>query len=236
MATHDNQLIAYERAYATDPSSAFGGILAFNRPLDRLTAEKILANQFVEVILAPEIAPNVLKVLAAKPNVRALATGALQTGHEIFDYQRISGGLLLQETDSAKLNPKELKTITRKTPSPEQLRDLMFAWTVVKYVKSNAIVYAKDGRTLGIGAGQTSRVMSAKIGALKAAEAKLEVRGAVMASDAFFPFRDSVDAAAEAGIAAIIQPGGSMRDPEVIAAADEHGIAMVFTGMRHFRH
>ncbi|MGH8402402.1 MAG: bifunctional phosphoribosylaminoimidazolecarboxamide formyltransferase/IMP cyclohydrolase, partial [Gammaproteobacteria bacterium] len=174
--------------------------------------------------------------LSAKSNVRVLATGAFKTGNDCLDYKRISGGLLLQETDCGRISTADLKVVTRKKPSERQLADLLFAWTVVKYVKSNAIVYAKDGQTVGIGAGQTSRIMSAKIAALKAEEAKLGVSGSVMASDAFFPFRDSVDTAAGAGIAAIIQPGGSMRDQEVISAADEHGIAMVFTGMRHFRH
>ena len=236
VAIGETLLDAYERAYQTDSTSAFGGIIAFNRSLDAATAGKILANQFVEVIVAPEIAPGALKVLAAKSNVRVLTTGAFATGGNGFDYRRIRGGLLLQEADQGRVTGKDLKIVTRKKPTEIQLADLLFAWTVVKYVKSNAIVYAHDGRTIGIGAGQPSRVMSAKIAALKAAEAKLEVRGAVMASDAFLPFRDSVDAAAQAGIAAIIQPGGSMRDPEVIAAADEHGIAMAFTGMRHFRH
>lgn len=229
-------LDAYERAYQTDSTSAFGGIIAFNRPLDGATAGKILANQFVEVIVAPEIVADALKALSAKSNVRVLATGAFTTGGDGFDYRRIRGGLLLQEADQGRVTAKDLKIVTRKKPTEEQLADLLFAWTVVKYVKSNAIVYAHDGRTIGIGAGQPSRIMSAKIAALKAEQAKLEVRGVVMASDAFLPFRDSVDAAAQAGIAAIIQPGGSMRDPEVIAAADEHSMAMVFTGMRHFRH
>ena len=229
-------LDAYERAYQTDSTSAFGGVVAFNHPLDAATAGKILANQFVEVIVAPAIAPDALKLLSAKSNMRVLATGAFTTGSDEFDCRRIRGGLLLQEADRGRVTAKDLKIATRKKPAEKQLADLLFAWTVVKYVKSNAIVYAHDGRTIGIGAGQPSRVMSAKIAALKAAEAKLEVRGAVMASDAFLPFRDSVDTAAQAGIAAIIQPGGSVRDPEVIAAADEHSIAMVFTGMRHFRH
>ncbi|HEX5340520.1 MAG TPA: bifunctional phosphoribosylaminoimidazolecarboxamide formyltransferase/IMP cyclohydrolase [Gammaproteobacteria bacterium] len=229
-------LHAYEYAYATDTSSAFGGIIAFNRALDAATAAKIIANQFVEVILAPEITADALKVLSAKPNVRALVTGAFSTATAAFDYKRISGGLLLQDADHGRVTRADLKVVTRKQPSEQQFVDLLFAWSVVKYVKSNAIVYAKDNRTLGIGAGQPSRIMSAKIAVLKAEEAKLDVRGSVMASDAFFPFRDSVGAAATAGISAIIQPGGSMRDAEVIAAADEHGIAMVFTGMRHFRH
>ncbi|MHB8424883.1 MAG: bifunctional phosphoribosylaminoimidazolecarboxamide formyltransferase/IMP cyclohydrolase [Gammaproteobacteria bacterium] len=229
-------LHAYELAYATDTSSAFGGIIAFNRALDEATAAKILANQFVEVIIAPEISAAVLQVLSGKPNVRALVTGAFKTADAPFDYKRISGGLLLQDADHGRITRADLKVVTRNQPTEAQFTDLLFAWNVVKYVKSNAIVYAKDGRTIGIGAGQPSRIMSTKIAAWKAQEAKLEVRGAVMASDAFLPFRDSVDAASAAGISAIIQPGGSLRDQEVIAAADEHGIAMVFTGIRHFRH
>ena len=229
-------LEAYERAYSVDRDSAFGGIIAFNRPLDAATAEKILANQFVEVIIAPDMGAAVLKVLAAKPNVRALVTGEPGTPRPTLDYKRVSGGLLLQDADSGAVGESELKCVTKKTPSREQLADLLFAWRVVKYVKSNAIVYARGGLTLGIGAGQPSRVMSARIAAMKAGEAKFEVKGSVMASDAFLPFRDSVDAAAAAGVAAIIQPGGSMRDKETIAAADEHNISMVFTGMRHFRH
>ena len=229
-------LEAYERAYSVDRDSAFGGIISFNRPLDAATAEKILANQFVEVVIAPDMAPAVAQVFAAKPNVRALVTGAPVTPRATLDYKRVSGGLLVQDADLGSVSESELKCVTQKTPSPEQLADLLFAWRVVKYVKSNAIVYARGGLTLGIGAGQPSRVMSARIAALKAGEAKFEVKGSVMASDAFLPFRDSVDAAAAAGVAAIIQPGGSMRDKETIAAADEKGLAMVFTGMRHFRH
>ncbi|MGH8398237.1 MAG: bifunctional phosphoribosylaminoimidazolecarboxamide formyltransferase/IMP cyclohydrolase [Gammaproteobacteria bacterium] len=226
----------YTRAYQTDPASAFGGIIAFNRPLDSATAAKILANQFVEVIVAPEIATDALKMLSGKPNVRVLTTGVLKIASGTFEYKRISGGLLLQDTDQSRIGAKDLKLVTRTKPTDKQLTDLLFAWTVVKFVKSNAIVYAKDGQTIGIGAGQPSRIMSARIATLKAEEAKLTVRDSIMASDAFFPFRDSVDAAAQAGISAIIQPGGSIRDKEVIAAADEHGISMVFTGMRHFRH
>ncbi|HEV2110564.1 MAG TPA: bifunctional phosphoribosylaminoimidazolecarboxamide formyltransferase/IMP cyclohydrolase [Gammaproteobacteria bacterium] len=229
-------LDAYERAYSVDKESAFGGIIAFNRPLDAVTAKKILDNQFVEVIVAPEIAPDTLKVLAVKPNVRALVTGTLGAPPAGLDYKKVNGGLLVQDADTGTVGASEFKCVTKKAPSDKQLTDLLFAWRVVKYVKSNAIVYAKDGLTVGIGAGQPSRVMSARIAALKAAAAGFEVRGSVMASDAFLPFRDSVDAAAEAGISAIIQPGGSMRDKEVITAADEHGLAMLFTGMRHFRH
>jgi phosphoribosylaminoimidazolecarboxamide formyltransferase/IMP cyclohydrolase len=228
--------LAYERAYSVDKDSAFGGIIAFNRPLDAACAAKILDNQFVEVIVAPEIEPAALKTLSAKPNVRALIVGAPHSAKRSLDYKRVSGGLLVQDADFGAVTAADLKTVTQLAPTAEQLADLAFAWRVVKYVKSNAIVYARGGLTLGIGAGQPSRVMSARVAAIKAAEAKFEVRGSVMASDAFLPFRDSVDAAAAAGISAIIQPGGSMRDKETIAAADEHKIAMVFSGMRHFRH
>ena len=229
-------LDAYERAYSVDKESAFGGIIAFNRPLDAVTAQMILDNQFVEVVVAPEMGPDSLKVLAAKPNVRALVTGTLGAQPAGLDYKKVSGGLLVQDTDQGMITKEQTKLVTRIAPTEGQIADLAFAWHVVKYVKSNAIVYVKDGLTVGIGAGQPSRVMSARIAALKAAAAGFEVAGSVMASDAFLPFRDSVDAAAEAGISAIIQPGGSMRDKEVIAAADEKGLAMLFTGMRHFRH
>jgi phosphoribosylaminoimidazolecarboxamide formyltransferase / IMP cyclohydrolase len=229
-------LTAYELAYATDPSSAFGGVIAFNRELDAETANEILKRQFLEVLVAPSASPAALAEFAKKPNVRVLLTGDFKLGRQALDYRCISGGLLLQEADLKNLDQRDLKTVTRQSTNVDQLSDLLFAWQVVKCVKSNAIVYAKDSRTIGIGAGQPSRIMSAQIAGLKAQAAKLEVRGAVMASDAFLPFRDSVDAAATAGISAIIQPGGSMRDSEVIAAADEHGIAMLFTGMRHFRH
>ncbi|GIX34806.1 MAG: bifunctional purine biosynthesis protein PurH [Lysobacteraceae bacterium] len=228
---------AYRRAFATDPTSAFGGIIAFNRPLDAATAEAILERQFVEVILAPTVEPGSLAVLARKPKVRVLATGPLDPRSPAgLHLQRIEGGLLVQDRDHDALGEDALRVVTRRAPSATQLRDLLFAWKVAMHVKSNAIVYARDGQTVGIGAGQMSRVVSAKIAGLKAAEAGLAVAGAVLASDAFFPFRDGIDAAAEAGIAAVIQPGGSMRDAEVIAAADEHGMAMVFTGVRHFRH
>ena len=227
---------AYARAYRTDPTSAFGGIIAFNRPLDAATLKAILA-QFVEVIVAPGIAPEVAALAAAKPNVRLLDCGAWPASAAPWlDYKRVAGGLLVQDADLAVLHPQQLRIVTRAVPSEAQLLDLMFAWKVVRFVKSNAIVYASAQQTVGIGAGQMSRVYSARIAGIKAADEKLEVKGCVMASDAFFPFRDTVDAAAAAGIAAIIQPGGSVRDPEVIAAADEHGLAMVFTGIRHFRH
>ena len=228
---------AYELAYACDPVSAFGGIIAFNHRLDQETAELVLERQFVEVVIAPEVDEAALSVLAKKPNVRVLATGewAEQAGHSI-DFKRIAGGMLAQDADRDTLMMTDLKVVTKRVPDAEELRDLLFAWHVAMYVKSNAIVYARESRTIGIGAGQMSRVISARIAAMKAEEAGLGVPGSVMASDAFFPFRDGIDAAAEAGIRAVIQPGGSMRDDEVIAAADENNIAMVFTGVRHFRH
>ena len=228
-------MTAYDRAYAVDPTSAFGGIIAFNRELDAATAGEILKRQFVEVVIAPSIAADALPLFAKKANVRVLATGGLRT-HAGFEYKRIAGGLLVQDADTDSLTAADLKIVTAKAPTDAQLRDLLFAWKVAMHVKSNAIVYAKDLQTVGIGAGQMSRVVSAKIAGLKADEAGLSVPGSVMASDAFFPFRDGIDAAAAAGIVAVIQPGGSMRDAEVIAAADEHGMAMVFTGRRHFRH
>ena len=226
---------AYELAYATDPTSAFGGIIAFNRMLDAATARAILDRQFVEVLIAPDYEPGALDYAARKANVRVLKIphGA---GRNNYDSKRIGSGLLLQSSDNRGMSAQELKVVTKRSPSEAELRDLLFAWRVAKYVKSNAIVYAKDNRTIGVGAGQMSRVYSARIAGIKAADAHLVVPGSVMASDAFFPFRDGIDAAAEAGIKAVIQPGGSMRDNEVIAAADEHGLAMVFTGVRHFRH
>ena len=230
-------LEAYDRAYKTDPTSAFGGIIAFNRELDAQTAAAIIERQFVEVIIAPSVAEEALAVCSAKQNVRVLACGDWQGQlTEGYDFKRVNGGLLVQDRDFGMVEMEDLKVVTKVQPTQEQLRDLMFTWKVAKYVKSNAIVYCKDGMTIGVGAGQMSRVYSAKIAGIKAADENLEVAGSVMASDAFFPFRDGIDAAAEAGIKAVIQPGGSMRDEEVIAAADEHGIAMVFTGMRHFRH
>ena len=226
---------AYELAYATDPTSAFGGIIAFNRMLDAATARAILDRQFVEVLIAPDYEPGALDYAARKANVRVLKIphGA---GRNNYDSKRIGSGLLLQSSDNRGMSAQELKVVTKRSPSDAEQRDLLFAWRVAKYVKSNAIVYAKDNRTIGVGAGQMSRVYSARIAGIKAADAHLVVPGSVMASDAFFPFRDGIDAAAEAGIKAVIQPGGSMRDNEVIAAADEHGLAMVFTGVRHFRH
>jgi phosphoribosylaminoimidazolecarboxamide formyltransferase / IMP cyclohydrolase len=227
---------AYDRAYATDPTSAFGGIIAFNRALDEATAAEIVRRQFVEVVIAPEIDPAALARLAKKANVRVLVSGALGAVPAQRHYQRINGGLLVQDADRDLLTAADVKQVSRRAPDQAELRDLLFAWKVALFVKSNAIVYCRDGRTIGVGAGQMSRVVSAKIAAIKAAEAGLAVPGSVMASDAFFPFRDGIDAAAAAGIRAVIQPGGSMRDAEVIAAADDHDIAMVFTGVRHFRH
>jgi phosphoribosylaminoimidazolecarboxamide formyltransferase/IMP cyclohydrolase len=228
---------AYDRAYATDPTSAFGGIIAFNRELEGPTLKRILDRQFVEVVIAPTVTEEAVALARAKPNVRLLACGAWPaTAPASLDYKRVGGGLLVQDADLAVVQPDQLKIVTKRVPSEAQLIDLMFAWKVVKFVKSNAIVYARAQQTIGVGAGQMSRVYSAKIAGIKAADEKLEVAGSVMASDAFFPFRDTVDAAAAAGITAIVQPGGSVRDAEVIAAADEHGLAMVFTGIRHFRH
>ena len=228
-------LDAYNRAYNTDSESAFGGIIAFNQELDVDTAKAIIDRQFVEVIVVPSIAEDALPVFGEKKNVRVLVTGQWpEEPLKRLDFKRINGGLLVQDADLELL--KETRVVTKQAPSEAQLSHLLFAWRVAKFVKSNAIVYAKDGMTIGVGAGQMSRINSARIAGIKAEQAGLEVPGSVMASDAFFPFRDGIDKAAEAGISAVIQPGGSMRDEEVIAAADEHGMAMVFTGMRHFRH
>jgi len=230
---------AYARAYETDPTSAFGGIIAFNRPLTAQAARLILERQFVEVIVAPIIEADAHGVLASKDNVRVLAVGAWPDAPlEQWEYKRVMGGVLLQDRDVAaqRLKVSDLKVVSARAPSTTELEDLLFAWRVVACVKSNAIVYARERRTIGIGAGQMSRVVSARIASMKAADEGLAVAGSVMASDAFFPFRDGIDAAAAAGIAAVIQPGGSVRDGEVIAAANEHGMAMVFTGERHFRH
>ncbi|MBE0494150.1 MAG: bifunctional phosphoribosylaminoimidazolecarboxamide formyltransferase/IMP cyclohydrolase [Thiomicrospira sp.] len=227
---------AYDRAYKTDPTSAFGGIIAFNRELDAQTAQAIVDRQFVEVIIAPSISTEAQAIVEAKKNVRLLACGELSDQQAAYDYKRVTGGLLVQDRDLGMISESDLKVVTKIAPTAEQMQDLLFAWKVAKYVKSNAIVYVKDGMTIGVGAGQMSRVYSAKIAGIKAADEGLEVKGSVMASDAFFPFRDGIDAAAAAGIKAVIHPGGSMRDEEVIAAANEHGIAMVFTGMRHFKH
>ena len=237
VALGENILEAYDRAFKTDPTSAFGGIIAFNRELDATTAQAIIDRQFVEVIIAPSVSEQAAEIVATKKNVRLLACGDWQGQlTDGYDFKRVNGGLLVQERDFGMVDMEDLQVVTKVQPTEAQLRDLMFCWKVAKYVKSNAIVYCKDSMTIGVGAGQVSRVYSAKIAGIKAADEGLEVAGSVMASDAFFPFRDGIDAAAEAGIKAVIQPGGSMRDDEVIAAADEHGIAMVFTGMRHFRH
>jgi len=227
---------AYEKAFKTDPTSAFGGIVAFNQPLDATTAKAIIDHQFVEVIVAPSIDADAAAVLAEKKNVRVLQTGEWESFTGDFDFKKVSGGLLVQGSDLGRITADDLKVVTDQAPNAEQIEDMLFAWTVVKYVKSNAIIFCKDNMTIGIGAGQMSRVYSTKIAAIKAADEGLDISGSVMASDAFFPFRDGIDTAAETGIAAIIQPGGSMRDDEVIQAANEHGLAMVFTGMRHFRH
>jgi phosphoribosylaminoimidazolecarboxamide formyltransferase / IMP cyclohydrolase len=230
-------LAAYERAYRTDPTSAFGGIIAFNGELDADTAGAIVARQFVEVLAAAAIAPAARDVLKSKANIRVLELGSLKDAPDAgFEYRSIAGGLLAQARDRGAVTAQDLKVVTRRAPSASEGADLLFAWRVCKFVKSNAIVFARESATIGIGAGQTSRVHATRIAVLKAADENLGIAGSVLASDAFVPFRDSIDAAAAQGVRAVIQPGGSMRDSEVIQAADEHGIAMVFTGMRHFRH
>jgi len=235
VALGSSPLEAYDRAYSTDPESAFGGIIAFNQALDAETAKAIIDRQFVEVILAPQVNDDALALLAEKKNVRVLVCGVWHAAAaERLDFKRVNGGLLVQEADLALYN--ETRVVTERAPSETEMRDLLFTWRICKYVKSNAIIYGKNGMTIGVGAGQMSRINSARIAGIKAGHAGLEVKGSVMASDAFFPFRDGIDQAAEAGITAVIQPGGSMRDDETIAAANEHGMAMVFTGMRHFRH
>jgi phosphoribosylaminoimidazolecarboxamide formyltransferase/IMP cyclohydrolase len=240
IATAATLVTAYQLAYRTDPTSAFGGVIAFNRALDQSAAEAITGQQFAEVIIAPEVGKGARAALAKKERIRVLETGwptASSAARELgFELKTIEGGLLVQSTDDGRVDVGAATIVTQRQPTASELRDLAFAWTVVKYVKSNAIVLARDGATIGIGPGQPSRVMSARIAALKAEEAKLAVTGAVLASDAYFPFRDGIDAAAERGVVAVVQPGGSMRDEEVIRAADEHGMTMVFTGMRHFRH
>ncbi len=227
-------LTAYRRAFQTDPTSAFGGIIAFNRALDGAAADAV-AQQFVEVVIAPEVTAAASAALAGKPNVRVLA---VPIGDDVqrYDLKRVGGGVLVQTPDSRNVTPAELKVVSRRSPTPAEVEDLLFAWRVAKFVKSNAIVFASGGMTLGVGAGQMSRVEAARIAALKAQSAGLSLAGAVVASDAFFPFRDGVDVVAQAGANAVIQPGGSVRDDEVIGAADELGLAMVFTGVRHFRH
>ena len=234
VSVSDNILDAYNKAYSTDPESAFGGIIAFNRELDEATAKTIIERQFVEVIIAPSISGEAIEAVAEKKNVRLLECGQWQGTSPRLDFKRVNGGLLVQDADLLLLN--EMKVVSEQQPSEQEMHDLLFSWKVAKFVKSNAIVYGKNNMTIGVGAGQMSRINSARIAGIKAEHAGLEVPGSVMASDAFFPFRDGIDAANEAGIAAVIQPGGSMRDDEVIAAANEHGMAMIFTGMRHFRH
>jgi phosphoribosylaminoimidazolecarboxamide formyltransferase/IMP cyclohydrolase len=225
---------AYARAFATDPTSAFGGIIAFNRELDAPTAQAV-AQQFVEVVIAPAVGPEAARALSGKANIRVLEV-APAPGANDYDLKRVGGGLLVQTPDTASVGASGLKIVTRTSPSEAQTADLLFAWRVARFVKSNAIVFCAGGRTLGVGAGQMSRVDAARIAAIKAQNAGLTLQGSAVASDAFFPFRDGVDVVAQAGARAIIQPGGSLRDDEVIAAADERGIAMVFTGFRHFRH
>ena len=227
---------AYEKAYATDPTSAFGGIIASNATVDGKLAATIIDRQFLEVIVAPGFSPDALKTFLRKPNIRVLETGPQTRTAPGLKVQQIEGGLLVQDKDVVELDQSELKIVTARRPGEQELADAMLAWSVAKFVKSNAIIYCRDGATLGIGAGQMSRVMSARIAAWKADEAGLSTQGATMASDAFFPFRDGIDIAAEYGIGVIIQPGGSMRDEEVIEAANELGMAMLFTGVRHFRH
>jgi len=235
VALGTNLLEAYERAFTTDPESAFGGIIAFNRELDEATAQAIVQRQFVEVIVAPKVEPAAAEAIGAKRNVRLLACGSWTDGdNQRTEFKRVNGGLLVQEADLDLTN--KLKVVTKREPTDRELKDLLFTWRVAKYVKSNAIVYGREGMTIGVGAGQMSRVNSARIATIKTEQAGFEVAGAVMASDAFFPFRDGIDQAAAVGIGVVIQPGGSVRDHEVIAAADAHGMAMVFTGMRHFRH
>ncbi|MFP6814389.1 MAG: bifunctional phosphoribosylaminoimidazolecarboxamide formyltransferase/IMP cyclohydrolase [Pseudomonadales bacterium] len=236
VAEDDTIQAAYEHAFATDPTSAFGGIVAFNRTLDETTLGGILEQQFVEVVIAPEITDAAIEVAKQKKNVRLLRAGDLSAGSRGLEFKMVGGGLLMQTADELCLDGQGMKTVSAREPTAQELADLMFAWKVAWFVKSNAIVYARNHQTIGVGAGQMSRVVSAKIASLKAADAQLQVIGSVMASDAFFPFRDGIDAAAEAGITAVVQPGGSVRDDEVIAAVDEHGMAMAFTGVRHFRH
>lgn len=236
VAIADSLLAAYDKAYKTDPTSAFGGIIAFNRELDAETASAIISRQFVEVIIAPSVSTEALALLAAKQNVRVLTCGQWQERSAGLDFKRVNGGLLVQDRDLGMVTEADLRVVSQRQPTEQELRDALFCWKVAKFVKSNAIVYARDNMTIGIGAGQMSRVYSAKIAGIKAADEGLEVAGSAMASDAFFPFRDGIDAAAAVGITCVIQPGGSIRDDEVIAAADEHGIAMIFTDMRHFRH
>ncbi|EPJ0401871.1 MULTISPECIES: bifunctional phosphoribosylaminoimidazolecarboxamide formyltransferase/IMP cyclohydrolase [Providencia] len=236
VAIGDSIHAAYDNAFKTDPTSAFGGIIAFNRQLDKETAQAIIDRQFVEVIIAPSVAKDALPILETKQNVRVLECGEWSKPVTGLDFKRVNGGLLVQDRDLGMVEKEALRVVTNRQPTERELKDAMFCWKVAKFVKSNAIVYAKNDMTVGIGAGQMSRVYSAKIAGIKAADEGLEVAGCTMASDAFFPFRDGIDAAAAVGVTCVIQPGGSIRDDEVIAAANEHGIAMIFTNMRHFRH
>ena len=236
VAESDSIYSAYDLAFKTDPTSAFGGIIAFNNPVDLTTAKEINNRQFVEVVIAPDYEKEAIKEFSNKKNVRVLKVDLEQDNLYPGTIKKVSGGILIQDDDLKNVSLDELKCVTKKQPTDKELNDLMFAWKVAKFVKSNAIVYVKNKQTIGIGAGQMSRVISAEIANLKAKEEGLEVKNAVMASDAFFPFRDGIDKAAASGITAIIQPGGSIKDEEVIAAADEHNIAMVYTGTRHFRH
>ena len=234
VAVGESPLQAYEKAFQTDPASAFGGIIAFNREVDEAAAQAV-SKQFVEVLIAPSLTDGAKQVLAAKQNVRVLEI-ALGDGHNLYDFKRVGGGLLVQSPDARNVLPRDLRVVTKRHPTPQEMDDLMFAWRVAKFVKSNAIVFCGKGMTLGVGAGQMSRVDSARIASIKAENAGLSLKGSAVASDAFFPFRDGLDVVVSAGATCVIQPGGSMRDDEVIAAADEHNIAMVMTGVRHFRH
>jgi phosphoribosylaminoimidazolecarboxamide formyltransferase/IMP cyclohydrolase len=237
VALGESNMEAYERAYACDPTSAFGGIIAFNAEVDEKLAGEILDRQFVEVLIAPSYSDGAVSRLMAKPNVRVLDAGGIESGTaEPYVFEHLDGGMLVQQPDTGMVCDHELKVVTARQPDEQQMSDAMLAWRVAKFVKSNAIVFVRDGATIGVGAGQMSRVISARIAGMKAAEAGIETEGATMASDAFFPFRDGIDIASEYGIATVIQPGGSMRDSEVIEAADEHNMAMILTGMRHFRH
>ena len=237
VAVAASALEAYDRAYRTDPTSAFGGIIAFNRELDATTAGAIVSRQFVEVLVAPTVSSEAARILESRPNVRVLASGALRpAATEELEYRSVAGGLLTQTRDHGHVSAAQLTIVSRRKPSANELADLLFAWQVCKFVKSNAIVFARERATIGVGAGQMSRVYSTRVAAMKAEDEKLSVHDSAMASDAYFPFRDGIDVAAEYGVRAVIQPGGSKRDQEVIDAADEHGMAMVFTGMRHFRH
>ncbi len=237
VAYGDSLLNAYDRAFQTDPESAFGGIIAFNQMLDAATAQAIVDRQFVEVIIAPILSPEAIAIMSSKKNVRLLECGEFSTAqatHERFEYKRVNGGLLVQNADLSLYN--DLTVVSTRHPDQAEMDELLFGWKIAKFVKSNAIVYTKGQMTIGVGAGQMSRINSARIAGIKAQHADLDVKGSIMASDAFFPFRDGIDAAAAAGITAVIQPGGSLRDEEVITAANEHNMAMIFTGMRHFRH